>query len=219
MLTGMHTAAWRAAATAVAVLSAPATPVFAQATKLAVLQAEDRRASTLQDLTTLRVAARSLNPEVARAAVRALGRLERPSLVPDIAQALRNSVTEVRAEAANALAQATQSIRTGTPPGTAVAAVQTALSARLDQEAASSVRAVICEALGRLPYASDGDAARGEAALIACAAHATSSTDRLGVVKGLEAFTRLEQSVHRIGDAAIRICCATRVSAASRSKH
>src|SRR5262245_16709571 len=79
---------------------------FAQTARLAILEAEDRRAPTAGDLATIRAGARSRDPETAVLAVRALGRLERPGLVPDILPSLRNQLPEVRAEAANALGQA-----------------------------------------------------------------------------------------------------------------
>jgi cyclophilin family peptidyl-prolyl cis-trans isomerase/HEAT repeat protein len=199
----MRVAQWSFAAGLAAACAGSAAPAHAQTQKLAVLQAEDRRAATLQDLTTIRVATRSLDPDVARTAVRALGRLERPALVADIIPLLRHSLPEVRAEAANAAAQATQGIRTGAPPGSAVTGAQTALAARLDVEAEPIVRAAICEALGRLPYASDVDAARAEGTLLGFVPHATTSTDRLGIAKALEALTRLERSVHQIGAPAV----------------
>ena len=58
-------------------------------TRLAVLQAENRRAKTAADLATLRAGARSPDEQIRRAAIRALGRLERPALIPDIVPGLR----------------------------------------------------------------------------------------------------------------------------------
>ena len=77
-----------------------------------VLLAEDRRAPTPRDLTTLQVAARSTDALTARLAVRALGRLERPSVLPSILPALKHRLPENRAEAANAAAQAAQGWKT-----------------------------------------------------------------------------------------------------------
>ena len=54
-----------------------------QTTRVNVLQAEDRRAPTPRDLATIRAGARSGDPQTARVGVRALGRLERPALIPD----------------------------------------------------------------------------------------------------------------------------------------
>ena len=77
----------------------------AQPTRLAVLQAEDRRAPTANDLAVLRAGAHSADPQTTRIAVRALGRLERPTLIPDITPFLRNALPEIRSEAANAIGQ------------------------------------------------------------------------------------------------------------------
>src|SRR5215510_13229022 len=76
------------------------------ADRVKVLQADDRRAASAADLLTLRTAARGRDPQTARLALRALGRLERPALIPDITPGLRHTLPEIRAEAANAVAQA-----------------------------------------------------------------------------------------------------------------
>src|SRR5437870_3183786 len=81
---------------------------FAQPSRLAVLQAEDRRAPTANDLAILRTGAHSGDAQTTRIAVRGIGRLERPALIPDLAPFLRHALPEVRAEAANAIAQAAQ---------------------------------------------------------------------------------------------------------------
>src|SRR2546428_14109573 len=75
------------------------------ATRLAILAAEDRRASMPRDLSIVRAATHSADPQTTRIAVRALGRLERPELIVDIVPALRHQLPEIRAEAANAIAQ------------------------------------------------------------------------------------------------------------------
>ena len=90
-----------------------------QTTRLGVLQAEDRRAATPRDLATIRAGARSGDPQTARVGVRALGRLERPALIPDILPALRNEFPEVRVEAANAVGQAAQGWKGDKPPAAA----------------------------------------------------------------------------------------------------
>src|SRR5436309_5751421 len=78
------------------------------ATRQAILVAEDRRAPTPRDLATIRGGLRSKDPDTIRIAVRALGRLERPALIPDILPLLKSPLPEVRAEAADALGQAAQ---------------------------------------------------------------------------------------------------------------
>src|SRR6266550_1366196 len=71
----------------------------ALAARLAILQAEDRRAPTPRDLALIRSGAHSGDEQTVRVAVRALGRLQRPELIPEIAPALRHSVPEIRSEA------------------------------------------------------------------------------------------------------------------------
>lgn len=156
-----------------------------------MLQAEDRRARTAQDLATLRAAARSADAQRARLAVRALGRLERPSLAADLLPALRHRLPDVRAEAANAIAQALQGDGTTLTPSTTLATAQRALVARLDVEADDGVQAAICEAVARLPYKAEVDITRAETALVEFAPRAQSSTARLGLAKAFEAFVRL----------------------------
>lgn len=191
----LHTVAAAAAALGLFAGGRPA-PALAQAsTRLAILQAEDRRAPTPQDLLTLRSGARSGDGQTARIAVRALGRLERPSLIAAILPALVHRLPEVRAEAANAVAQAAQGL---TAPGAqtyALGPAQTALITRLGVEAEPSVRAALCESLGRLPYTTAADATRAEQTLTDFAARTSNTIDRLGIAKGLEAFVRLHRAV------------------------
>lgn len=173
----------------------PALAVAQLASRLSVLQAEDRRAQTPQDLATIRSAARSGDGLTARVGLRALGRLERPALIPDILPGLRHTLPEVRAEAANAVAQAAHGLKAGGGPAGAVASAQEALIARLGVEADASVRAALCESIARLPYTAASDVDRAESALLGFAARAVSTTDRLGLAKGLEALTRLQRAV------------------------
>ena len=122
-------------------LSAIPVGVWAQTTRLAVLQAEDRRAASTADLYTLRAGARSGDPQIVRLAVRAIGRLERPALIADITPALRHALPEVRAEAATAIGQAAQGWKRE-PSATAapIDAALAALNARLKVEADADVR-------------------------------------------------------------------------------
>ena len=78
----------------------------ATSTRLAILLAEERRAPTAADLAVIRGGIRSFDTDTALVAIRALGRLERPSLVPDIEPALRFNLPELRIEAASAIASA-----------------------------------------------------------------------------------------------------------------
>jgi len=86
-----------------------AAPAAAQvATRLDIVEAEAHGAASSRDLLILRSATHSGDSETARMAVRALGRIERPSALPDILLQLRHSLPEVRAESANAAAQSAQ---------------------------------------------------------------------------------------------------------------
>src|SRR6185436_11819895 len=107
---------WRAVLSAI-VLLACVRPAAAQTvTRLAILQAEDRRAPAARDLAVLRAGARSGEPSTLLVAVRALGRLERPALIPDILPLLKHPLPEVRAEAANAVGQAAEGWKQKAPP-------------------------------------------------------------------------------------------------------
>jgi len=175
-------------------------------TRLAVLQAEDRRAPTLRDMAILRSGARSSDQQTVRVAVRALGRLERPALIPDILPSLRNAFPEIRVDAANAIAQAAQGWKSDDPPAAAaVDAASAPLVARLKLEAEPAVRAAIYEALGRLPYVTAGQADAAERTLVETGGRAESVTDRLGVAKGLEAFVRAQRKIRAPGDDALAL--------------
>jgi cyclophilin family peptidyl-prolyl cis-trans isomerase/HEAT repeat protein len=166
--------------------AAPAPPA---STRLAILQAEDRRAATARDLAVLRAGAHSPDPENARIAVRALGRLERPSVIADILPSLKHPLPEVRAEAANALGQAAHGWKKDAAAA-GVDAVARALDARLAVEADADVRAAICDTLGRLPYASAEQVGRAERTLVDALGRAKSISDRLGVAEGAEQLVR-----------------------------
>jgi cyclophilin family peptidyl-prolyl cis-trans isomerase/HEAT repeat protein len=171
-----------------------------------VLQAEDRRAPTPRDLAVLRAGTRSGDDQTARAAVRALGRLERPELIPDILPALRHSLAEIRVEAANAVGQAAQGWKGDKPPAAAtVDGAFAPLVARLKVEAEPEVRAAICETIGRMPYATTAQAELAERALVEMAGRAETVTDRLGVAKAFEAFARTQRPLRAPGDDALAI--------------
>src|SRR6478609_9503839 len=104
----------------------PATP---RTSRLAVLQAEDRRASTPRDLAIIRSGLHGGDAQTVRVAVRALGRLERPALIPDLLPSLRHALPEIRAEAANAIAQAAQGWKSQPPAAGTIDAASGALAA------------------------------------------------------------------------------------------
>jgi cyclophilin family peptidyl-prolyl cis-trans isomerase len=181
-----------------------AAPSSAQTSRLAVLLAEDRRAPTPADLAVIRAGLHG-EPETVRTAVRALGRLERPSLIPDILPSLRNPLPEICAEAANAVGQAAQGWKEDRAPG-AMAVLEgaaSALAARLKVEADPDVRGAICETVGRLPYPKTEDVGNAEQVLVEAASRGETVTDRLGVAKGLEALVRVSGKLKPPGPDAI----------------
>jgi cyclophilin family peptidyl-prolyl cis-trans isomerase/HEAT repeat protein len=129
---------------------------------MAILAAEDRRASRPGDLETLRAGLGSEHPGIRRAAGRALGRLERPELAGDILPLLVDDVPQVRAEAANALAQA---LRPG-GPGAAWEHRDALASRLLDADEDPEVRAALARSLARLPVADAGELGRLEEVLV-----------------------------------------------------
>ncbi|MBI3490361.1 MAG: peptidylprolyl isomerase [Acidobacteria bacterium] len=182
------------------------TAASAQPTRLAVLQAEDRRAPTVNDLAVIRSGAHSRDPQTVQIAVRALGRLERPSLIPDITPALKSLLSEIRAEAANAVGQAAQGWKKGNPPtAPALDAVVASLVGRLKVEAESDVRSAICQTIGRLPYTTATQAENAERTLVESAARSDTVADRLGVAQGLEALVRFQRKLRSPSDDAIAL--------------
>lgn len=188
-------------AVVLAVAFAPA-PVSAQVTtRLAVVLAGQRGGTTAADLQTLRTAARSSDADTARLAIRALGRVSRAGVLPDLLAALRHPQADARAEAADALAQATRALKTPDAGLTGLSAIQSALVTRLGVDAESSVRGAIAESLARLPYPDVAGARRAADAILALAVKGTTALDRLGVAKALEALIRLHYQPPKVVDA------------------
>jgi cyclophilin family peptidyl-prolyl cis-trans isomerase/HEAT repeat protein len=171
-------------------------------TRLAVLQAEDRRAPAARDLAVIRAGTHSDDPQTARIAVRALGRLERPSLVADILPSLKHPLPEIRAEAANALGQALKDTKSGAASPAIANTVIDALITRLSVEAEASVRGAVFETLGRTA-ATAIHAERVEAVLVDAAAREATNDGRLGIASGFEALVRLRRGEHPPQAAAI----------------
>jgi cyclophilin family peptidyl-prolyl cis-trans isomerase/HEAT repeat protein len=192
-----------------ALLAAAAVAARAQApSRMAILIAEDHRAPTARDLATIRGGLHSRDLETARVALRALGRLERPELIPDLLPLLKSPTPEIRAEAATAIGQAAQGWkrpparasavrRTGglKTTGPTLAATATALDGRLPAEEDPNVRAALCQTIGRLPYTTADEVQDAESTLTETLAHEDSTDGRLGVAQGLEALVRLNRKI------------------------
>jgi cyclophilin family peptidyl-prolyl cis-trans isomerase/HEAT repeat protein len=164
-----------------------ATAASAQSIQERLLQVEDARAKTADDLGTLQQA---LQGNTRRNAIRAVGRFERPEMIPMIAPALNDGVG-IRAEAANALAQMAR-----TPA--AVAEVQKLLLARAATDASLTTWeswGEIAAALGRLPYDTAAQVSEAEAVLITALPSPDSMNDvetaaLVGSVRGFESLAR-----------------------------
>lgn len=164
-----------------------ATPAAAQSLQERLLQAEDARPTTEAGLAPLK---EGLQGNTRRVAIRAIGRLERPEMIPLVAPALSDGVG-IRAEAANALAQMAK-----TPA--AVAEVQRLLIARAAADAGLNTWeswGEIAAALGRLNYDTGAQVAETEAVLIGVLPSPDSMNDvetaaMSGAVRGLESLAR-----------------------------
>jgi cyclophilin family peptidyl-prolyl cis-trans isomerase len=176
-----------------------------------MLAAEDARPLTVSPdpLAPLYDGLTSL-PEIQIAAVRGLGRQERPDLVARIAPLLVATHAGVRAEAANALAQAVTRADT--------AGVFGLLQARIGHERDPVVRGALGRSLGRLPYRTAAEVVAAQSAVLALldpappagmaigaqvsppAAPAIATL--IGVAAGLESLARRTTTVAPMGDPA-----------------
>jgi cyclophilin family peptidyl-prolyl cis-trans isomerase/HEAT repeat protein len=165
---------------------APGAPRSSEAAlRYALLVVEDARPVTRADAGPLLRALGHPSPVIVRQAVRALGRLEQAGFAPDIARVLGDRDPFVRAEAANALAQAA-----GADTGV-VDAAAAALRMRLETERDPAVRGALCDALGRLPYATPDARVPAERVLVReLDAEFSPVALRLPAVRGLESLIR-----------------------------
>jgi peptidyl-prolyl cis-trans isomerase B (cyclophilin B) len=132
-------------------------PVAEAAAYLRIVAAEDARPTGGAHLHTLLEAAHDSSAFLRAAAVRGLGRLENPAMLGHIAPLLVDPDTAVRAQAANAMAQA---VFRG-----AGADAATSLLARVGTEGNAWVRGVLARSLGRLSLDDAGRATVADALL------------------------------------------------------
>jgi cyclophilin family peptidyl-prolyl cis-trans isomerase/HEAT repeat protein len=165
-------------------LGVAAFPLGAQPPTLdQLIRAEDARARSAADLATLRAGATARDPELRRAAVRGLGRLERSEVLPDVIRALDDADAGVRRAAADAVAQA---VAHGDTSGRARDALRTRLPAELD----AGARGQLAESLGRI---------RADAADVARTAETLASLlPERGAVRGLFFLTRQPSARGRV---------------------
>ena len=152
-------------------------------TWMSLLEAEDSRAPRLEDLAVLERGLGDDNAQARQIAVRALGRLERPSLVPSIAPSLNDPSADVRVEAANALGQAVLQAVGDT--------VLPLLANRLAIEADPAVRGALAQTMGRLAFADSSLLVEVEATL--GRQSGTDAAELLGVASGYESLVRLHR--------------------------
>ena len=155
---------------------------------LRVVDAEDTRPAGGPRLETLVEAAASPSAPLRAAGVRALGRLEDPTVADRIRPLLDDRSSRVRAQAADALAQAYQ----GRPGGPAL----DALVARAGVEEDPGALGSLARSIGRLRLA-EGREAEREAALLALgrgpAGGWPPTVQLTGVVLGMESMVRVRR--------------------------
>jgi cyclophilin family peptidyl-prolyl cis-trans isomerase/HEAT repeat protein len=148
-----------------------------------ILQIEDARASSPDGADLLLRYLSSSDTLLRRVAVRAVGRLERPALVTRLTPLLNDPVPAVRAEAANAIAQAVSRAtrRAGDSLQPAAAAASATLRRVLAAEPDDDVAETIATAVGRIPYADSAVAHEAVAAIVSRAR----GSHAVGFVAGL----------------------------------
>ena len=155
-----------------------------------IVNAEESRAATAAELKVLEDGLASPSAAIRVAAVRALGRLERPELGGVIIPLLNDASPAVREEAADALAQS-QIDATSDPE---MFAGTWALEKALVAEKVPAVRAVLMASIGRLHYVT-AENVMAVAMLLAKEIapelkHAASAELRYGAAMGLESLFR-----------------------------
>ncbi len=154
----------------------------------AILAAEDVRATTTEALAPIIRGLTAPDANVRRIAVRALGRMERSSLVPEILPMLSDEVPMVRSEAANALGQAILSGQATLASGPLIASLPT--------ETDPVVRGAVLRTLGRLPYESAEMVGTVEQLLVRSLVGDNPPIVLLGAARGLESLLRQNARLH-----------------------
>ena len=135
----------------------PAAAQAGSALRAEILQVEDRRAPSDADLSLLKRSLRHPDPAVVLQSIRALGRLERPGVAASLIPLLGHASGQIRARAAEAVAQAAQGFRGDSSlshRGAAWREIVAALSTRAVLERDPDVAGTLALSLGRLPYLS-----------------------------------------------------------------
>ena len=190
-------------------------------TRLAILQAEERGATSARDLLIIKNALGPATSEIVRMAVRALGRLERPSQIPDdpdVAPPLAARSTRRGRQRRRAGGSGVQNAeaRRGWSPSSP----RRPRSSRGWNVRPTRTSGPRCARRSRrLPYQQRSRRRAGGRRDRQPRHHAATSTaDRLGVAKGLEALLRIQRSVRPAGDQAIQLLKNLIRQAATRSR-
>lgn len=169
-----------------------ATPSFPDSLRAALLEAEDMRATTPAQLDLLLRTARGTDPESARIAVRALGRLERVTVLSALGMALRHRYPAVRAEAAAAIGQTVSS-----HADSALAAYRLLMRTAADEQAPEVVGALL-RTIGRLPIPADMPSAVEAELLLGVAATRQGDLTREAALRGLADLLRRRGPRHLV---------------------
>lgn len=165
-----------------------------------LILAEDGRAQTDAELAALRQGLTNRDPNIRQQAVRGMGRLERPDLIPALTRPLGDDNVNVRVEAANAIGQLAK-----TPEGVAAAKSRLMMRAKVEQE--PRAWGVVAATLGRLAYTSAEDVDDVEAALARVLPSKASTAIQidalLGAAEGLEALARQSGKISRLKPATL----------------
>ena len=152
-----------------------------------LLVAEDNRGTGVDGINPLLMELRGTDSLLRRVALRGLGRLQRPELVPLLLPTLADPIPTIRSEAANAIAQSVNRVRPNAADSgqVSVRPAARALASALATERDDAVADAIAEALGRLPFG-DSAGVQGAAGAILDRAGSRVSFD---VARGLYRLT------------------------------
>jgi cyclophilin family peptidyl-prolyl cis-trans isomerase/HEAT repeat protein len=165
-----------------------------------LIVAEDGRAQTDAELATLRQGLTNRDPNIRQQSVRAVGRLERPDLIPALTRPLGDDILNVRIEAANAVGQLAQG-----PQGVAQAKSRLMTRARVEQD--PRAWAAVAATLGRLGYTTAADVDQVEEAIARVLPSKASTAIQidalLGATEGLEALARQSGKISKLKPATL----------------
>jgi cyclophilin family peptidyl-prolyl cis-trans isomerase/HEAT repeat protein len=165
-----------------------------------MILAADGRAQSDAELATLRQGLTHRDPNVRQEAVRAMGRLERPDLIPALTRPLGDANVNVRIEAANAIGQLAQG-----PEGVTQAKGRLLTRARVEQE--PRAWGAVAATLGRLAYTTAADVDEVETTLARVLPSKASTAIQidalLGATEGLEALARQSGKISKLKPATL----------------